>query len=64
MEVFSSISTTFLFSLIPSQAADLYDKYVGESEKAVRDLFVLAKAKSPCIIFLDEIDALVTGRER
>ncbi|GFT36722.1 hypothetical protein NPIL_52721, partial [Nephila pilipes] len=44
--------------------SDIHNKYVGESEKAVHDLFVLARAKSPCIIFLDEIDALAPGRGR
>jgi transitional endoplasmic reticulum ATPase len=40
----------------------LYAKWVGESEQSVRDLFKSAKAKSPSIIFMDEIDSV--GRQR
>jgi transitional endoplasmic reticulum ATPase len=36
--------------------------YVGESEKAVRDVFRKAKQAAPCIVFFDEIDALVPTR--
>ena len=47
---------------IPVSASDIMNKYVGESEKAVRDLFAAARAKRPCVIFLDEVDSL--GRKR
>lgn len=40
----------------------LLSKYVGESEKAVRETFKKAKQAAPCIIFFDEIDALVPAR--
>ena len=40
---------------------ELLDRYVGESEKAVRKLFDRARQASPSIVFLDEIDA-VAGR--
>jgi ribosome biogenesis ATPase len=38
-------------------------KYVGESERAVRQVFVRARASSPCVIFFDELDALVPRRD-
>ena len=41
---------------------ELFSKWVGESEKAVRDLFRKARQVSPAIVFFDEIDAL--GSER
>jgi SpoVK/Ycf46/Vps4 family AAA+-type ATPase len=41
---------------------ELFNKYVGESEKAVSDLFRKARAASPSIIFFDEIDALASQR--
>jgi len=40
----------------------LLSKYVGESEESVRDVFRKARQASPCIIFFDEIDALVPVR--
>lgn len=38
-------------------------QYVGESEKAVRQVFARARASAPCIIFFDELDALVPRRD-
>jgi transitional endoplasmic reticulum ATPase len=38
------------------------NKFVGESEKGVREIFRKAKQTAPCIIFFDEIDALVPKR--
>ncbi|MEW6529930.1 MAG: CDC48 family AAA ATPase [Thermodesulfobacteriota bacterium] len=40
----------------------LLSKYVGESEQSVRDVFRKARQASPCIIFFDEIDALLPAR--
>ncbi|KAH8118087.1 ribosome biogenesis ATPase RIX7 [Phellopilus nigrolimitatus] len=37
--------------------------YVGESERAVRQVFTRARASSPCVIFFDELDALVPRRD-
>ncbi|KAI0775577.1 AAA family ATPase [Trametes elegans] len=41
---------------------ELLNKYVGESERAVREIFGKARAAAPSIIFFDEIDALATSR--
>ena len=41
---------------------ELLDKYVGESEKSVRQVFHRAQMSSPCIIFFDELDALCPKR--
>ena len=40
----------------------LLSKYVGESERGVREVFRKAKQAAPCIVFFDEIDALVPTR--
>ena len=44
------------------KGAELLDKYVGESERGVRDVFNRARAASPSIIFFDEFDALAPVR--
>ena len=41
---------------------ELLDKYVGESERAVRVLFDRARSSSPCIVFFDELDSLCPKR--
>ncbi|MCJ0902297.1 AAA family ATPase [Rhodococcus sp. ARC_M6] len=44
------------------KGAELMDKWVGASEKAVRELFQRARDSAPSLIFLDEIDALAPRR--
>ena len=41
---------------------ELLDKYVGESERAVRQVFERARSSSPCIVFFDELDSLCPKR--
>ncbi|KAJ4488114.1 hypothetical protein J3R30DRAFT_3695761 [Lentinula aciculospora] len=42
--------------------SDVMDMYVGEGEKLVHAVFSLARKIAPCVIFLDEIDALFSAR--
>jgi transitional endoplasmic reticulum ATPase len=51
-------------AFFPVKGAELLDKYVGESERAVRELFGRARAAAPSIIFFDEIDSLAPVRGR
>ena len=44
------------------QGTELLNKYVGESERAVRQLFTRARAAAPCVLFFDELDALAPRR--
>ena len=44
------------------QGPELLNKYVGESERAVRQLFGRARAAQPCVLFFDELDALAPRR--
>lgn len=49
-------------NFISVKGPQILSKYIGESEKAVRELFRLAKQASPCILFLDEFDSLTPKR--
>ncbi|KAH7885147.1 P-loop containing nucleoside triphosphate hydrolase protein [Phlebopus sp. FC_14] len=49
-------------NFVAVKGPELLSKYVGESEKAVRETFRKARTASPSIIFFDEIDALGTSR--
>jgi ribosome biogenesis ATPase len=49
-------------NFISVKGPELLDKYVGESEKAVRLVFERARSSSPCIVFFDELDSLVPRR--
>lgn len=50
-------------NFISVRGPELLNKYVGESERAVRQVFVRARASVPCVIFFDELDALVPRRD-
>lgn len=56
-------AAAFGCSFIARTAADLIGKYFGESEAHLRQLFADATAQAPCIIFLDELDALCPRRD-
>ncbi|KAJ8330633.1 hypothetical protein BDV3_002368 [Batrachochytrium dendrobatidis] len=49
-------------NFISIKGPELLNKYVGESERAVRTVFARAQASSPCVIFFDELDALCPSR--
>ena len=49
-------------NFISIKGPELLSKWVGESEKGVREIFRKARMAAPCIIFLDEVDALVPKR--
>ncbi|KAK6070564.1 ribosome biogenesis atpase rix7 [Seiridium cupressi] len=49
-------------NFISIKGPELLNKYVGESERAVRQVFSRARSSAPCILFFDELDALVPRR--
>jgi len=49
-------------NFISVKGPQLMSKYVGESEKGVREVFKKARQASPCIVFFDELDALAPQR--
>ncbi|MGC8586206.1 MAG: CDC48 family AAA ATPase [Candidatus Micrarchaeia archaeon] len=57
-----AVATERESNFISIKGPELLSKYVGESEKAVREIFRKAKQAAPCIIFIDEIDAIATIR--
>ena len=50
-------------SVIIINGPELSSAYHGETESKLRDVFAEARAKSPCIVVLDEVDALCPRRE-
>ncbi|MGA3020638.1 MAG: CDC48 family AAA ATPase [Candidatus Micrarchaeales archaeon] len=57
-----AVATEREANFISIKGPEVLSKYVGESEKTVRELFRKARAASPCIIFIDEIDSLARSR--
>ncbi|KAI9504198.1 P-loop containing nucleoside triphosphate hydrolase protein [Coemansia spiralis] len=57
-----ALATEAKVNFIAVRGPELFSKWVGESEKAVRDLFRKARAAAPSIVFFDEIDALTVSR--
>ena len=50
-------------NFISIKGPELLNKYVGESERSIRQVFTRARASVPCVIFFDELDALVPRRD-
>ncbi|MHA2005066.1 MAG: CDC48 family AAA ATPase, partial [Candidatus Thorarchaeota archaeon] len=57
-----AVATTSEANFISIKGPEIFNKYVGESEKAVREIFKKARQVAPCVIFFDEIDALLSQR--
>ncbi|OWZ70115.1 hypothetical protein AYX14_04517, partial [Cryptococcus neoformans] len=54
---------TLLAKAVANESRANFISYVGESERAVRQVFARARSSSPCVIFFDELDALVPRRD-
>jgi len=57
-----ALAGTGRLNVLSVKGAELMDKWVGESERAVRDLFARARQAAPTLVFLDEVDALAPRR--
>ncbi len=57
-----AVATSANCTFIELVGSELVQKFIGEGAKLVRDLFKLARERSPCIIFIDEIDAIAAER--
>ena len=60
--VVKALASQSNLNFISVKGPELLSKYVGESERGVRELFARARQVAPCIVFLDEVDALVPRR--
>ncbi|TFF94388.1 AAA family ATPase, partial [Candidatus Thorarchaeota archaeon] len=57
-----AVATESEANFISVRGPEIFNKYVGESEKAVREIFKKARQTAPCVLFFDEIDAIMTAR--
>ena len=57
-----AVATESEANFISIKGPEVMSKWVGESEKAIREIFKKAKQSAPCIVFLDEIDAIAPRR--
>ena len=60
--VVRALASSGRLSVHAVKGAELMDKWVGSSEKAVRELFRRARDSAPSLVFLDEVDALAPRR--
>lgn len=57
-----ALATESSANIIVVRGPEVLSKWVGESEKAIREIFRKAKASSPCIVVFDELDSLARPR--
>ncbi len=58
-----AVATEREANFISIKGPEVLSKYVGESEKTVREIFRKARLAAPCIIFVDEVDAIARPRD-
>jgi transitional endoplasmic reticulum ATPase len=59
-----AVATESKANFISIKGPELLSKWVGESEKAIREIFRKAKMAAPCIVFFDEFDSMAPSRGR
>lgn len=57
-----AVATESEANFISIRGPEIFNKYVGESEKAIREIFKKARQTAPCVLFFDEIDAIMSSR--
>jgi len=58
-----AVATEGCASFLSVDASSVENKWLGESEKNAKAVFTLARRLAPCVIFLDEVDSLLSSRE-
>ena len=57
-----AIATETNANFISIKGPEIFNKWVGESERKIRDIFKKARQLAPSIVFIDEIDSITSGR--
>ncbi|EUD65758.1 hypothetical protein C922_03741 [Plasmodium inui San Antonio 1] len=57
-----AIACEINMNFISVKGPEIFSKYVGESEKTIRNIFKKARENNPCVIFFDEIDSIAVNR--
>ncbi|CRH04010.1 AAA family ATPase, putative [Plasmodium relictum] len=57
-----AIASEINMNFISVKGPEIFSKYVGESEKTIRNIFKKARENNPCVIFFDEIDSIAMNR--
>ncbi|OAD80690.1 hypothetical protein PHYBLDRAFT_161331 [Phycomyces blakesleeanus NRRL 1555(-)] len=57
-----ALASESMMNVISIKGPEIFSKYLGETESKVRKLFATAKRIAPCIMFIDEMDAIGTRR--
>jgi AAA family ATPase len=60
--VAKAIATESKLNFFAVKGPELFSKYVGDSEKAIRTVFRRARSCAPSVVFFDEIDAIASQR--
>ncbi len=58
-----AVATEAEANFVTVKGPEIYSKWVGESERAIREVFRKARQAAPCVIFLDEIETLIPRRD-
>ncbi|MEM0482675.1 MAG: CDC48 family AAA ATPase [Nitrososphaerota archaeon] len=58
-----AIATEAEANFVTIKGPEIYSKWVGESEKAIREVFRKARQAAPCIVFLDEIETIAPRKD-
>ncbi len=57
-----AVATESEANFISIRGPEVFNKWVGESERAIREIFKKARQTAPCVLFFDEIDAILASR--
>ena len=54
-----AMATEMDYTFMTVDSSQIFSKWVGDSEKAMRDVFSAARTRAPCILFIDEVDSIL-----